>query len=83
MTAQLDLFYRGEPWPRCTEPGCDAPSVICQSCINQLAWPCFIRDWSRVPRVCTPMTCRMCQCPEYEPIMCSRHAVARLAILFG
>lgn len=67
------------PRPVCELPGCSALAVICRACVHQLAWPGAWRPWHGVPRVCSPETCVLCQCPEYPPCLCNRHALALIA----
>ena len=67
--------------PVCELPGCSAQAVICLGCVHQLAWPGAWRPWHGVPRVGSPETCVLCQCPEYPPCLCNRHALALLARL--
>ena len=83
MTTQLDSGFATDRRPICSVAGCASHAVICRSCLNTLLWPGVIRQWAGVPRVCSALTCRLCQCPEYEPFLCGRHAAALLADAFA
>lgn len=83
MTTQLDFGFAPAPGPLCSVAGCAAHAVICRSCLNTLLWPGVLRQWSGVPRVCSALTCRLCQSPEYEPFLCRRHVTARLTDAFA
>lgn len=83
MDTNVNPGIAGDLGPCCSVAGCEARAVICLSCMNMLRWPGVLHHWAGVPRICSVQTCRLCQCPEYEPFLCGRHASAWLADAFA